>query len=100
MNENLAIPDLSNQSIAAQLSISEVYLRKLFHQHYQTSPRQYLLKQRMQKAMYLLINTTLSITEISVECGFTNLYHFCRTFKQRTGLTPTEYAIKNRFYEI
>ena len=100
MNDNLANPDLSNQGIATQLNISEVYLRKLFNQHYQTSPRQHLLNLRMQKAMYLLINTTLSITEISIECGFTNLYHFCRTFKQRTGLTPTEYAIQNRFYEI
>ena len=50
--------------------------------------------------MHLLISTALSITEISIECGFANLYHFCRTFKQRTGLTPTEYAAKNRFYEI
>ena len=66
----------------------------------QTTPRQYLLNQRIQRATYLLINTTLSITDIAGECGFSNLYHFCRTFKQRTGLTPSEYAAKNRFYEI
>ncbi len=100
MDENISDPDLSNDSIATRLGISEVYLRKLFNQYYQTTPRQYLLTQRMQKAMYLLINTTLSITDIAVECGFSNLYHFCRTFKHRTGLTPTEYAAKNRFYEI
>ena len=100
MNENLSRPDLSNQSIAAHFNISEVYLRKLFNLYYKTTPRQYLLNQRIQKAMYLLISTALSITEISIECGFANLYHFCRTFKQRTGLTPTEYAAKNRFYEI
>lgn len=100
MNENISNPTLSNQSIADQFSISEVYLRKLFNQYYQTSPRQYLLNQRMQKSMHMLVNTTLHITDIAMQCGFSNLYHFCRTFKQRTGLTPTEYAAKNRFYEI
>ncbi len=100
IDANISDADLSNQAIAAHLSISEVYLRKLFNQYYKTTPKQYLLNQRMQKAMYLLINTTLSITAISQECGFSNLYHFCKAFKQRTGLTPTEYAAKNRFYEI
>ncbi len=100
IDEHLADPDLSNQFIARQLNISEVYLRKLFNQHYKTTPKQYLLNQRMQRAMYLLLGTTMSITAISQECGFSNLYHFCKTFKQRTGLTPTEYAAKNRFYEI
>ncbi|MBQ7015560.1 MAG: helix-turn-helix transcriptional regulator [Firmicutes bacterium] len=100
IDEHLADPDLSNQFIARQLSISEVYLRKLFNQFYKTSPKQYLLNQRMQRAMYLLLGTTMSITTISQECGFSSLYHFCKTFKQRTGLSPTEYAAKNRFYEI
>ena len=100
INENLSDPDLNNQSIARQFKISEVYLRKLFNQYDSSTPRQYLLHQRMQKAMYLLINTTLNISDIAPECGFSNLYHFCRSFKQRTGFTPTEYAAKNRFYEI
>ena len=100
INETISNVSLSNQLIADQFNISEVYLRKLFHQYMQTTPRQYLLNQRIQRATYLLINTTLSITDIAGECGFSNLYHFCRTFKQRTGLTPSEYAAKNRFYEI
>ncbi len=100
IDEHISDPDLSNRLIADQLSISEVYLRKLFNQHHKTTPKQYLLNKRMQRAIYLLLSTTLSITAISQECGFSSLYHFCKTFKQRTGMTPTEYAVKNRFYEI
>lgn len=100
IDENIANPELSNQIIANHINISEVYLRKLFNRYYKTTPKQYLLNQRMQRAMHLLLNTTLSITAITQECGFSNLYHFCRAFKQRTGLTPTEYAAQNRLYEI
>jgi AraC-like DNA-binding protein len=33
-------------------------------------------------------------------CGFSNQFHFCRLFKEKTGLTPTEYMKQNRIYKI
>ncbi len=55
---------------------------------------EYLTIRRIEKAMYLLKNTSMSVSSISEECGFTNLSNFNRLFKKITKITPKEY--KNR----
>ncbi len=97
---NLSDASLTNTTVANHLNISEIYLRKLFNKHYKTTPKQYLIDKRIQKASHLLINTQLKVTAISEECGFSSLYHFCRMFKEKTGLTPTQYALKNSIFNI
>ncbi len=100
VDEHLESPELSNTEIANHLGISEVYLRKLFLSHCGTTPRQYILDLRLRKAKELLVDTPLSVCEIAEECGFSSVYHFCRTFKGREGQTPTQYAAANRIYKI
>ena len=100
IEKNLSNPELSNEVIADELKISEVYLRKLFINHIGTSPKQYILDMRIQKAKELLVESPLSVTDISRECGFSSVYHFCRAFKQRTATTPTQFAEKNRIFRI
>ena len=100
IEKNLSNPELSNESIAKELKISEVYLRKLFLNHLGTSPKQYILDMRIQKAKELLVESPLSVTDISRECGFSSVYHFCRAFKKRTATTPTQFAEKNRIFRI
>lgn len=100
LEKNLADPTLSNTRLAAEMGISEVYLRKLFTTYYKTTPKQYILDLRLRKAKQLLVDTTLAVTDISSECGFSSLYHFCRCFKNKTGMTPTEYAKQNRIFQI
>ena len=89
---NLQDPSLSNTQLAAEAGISEVYLRKLFSRHYHTTPKQYILELRLQKARQLLTQSPATVTETAEQCGFSSLYHFCRIFKEKTGLTPTQYA--------
>ncbi len=100
IKENLSDYELSNTLIAREIGISEVYLRKLFFTHKETTPKQYILEQRIKMAKQLLIDTSLSIAVISEKCGFSNPYHFCRAFKERTGFTPTQFALQNRVYNI
>lgn len=100
IENNISDPALSNTALAKTLGISEVYFRKLFFKHYNTSPKQYILDFRIQKAKQMLVDTSFSITVIAGECGFSSLYHFCRAFKQHTGSTPTQYASQNRTYKI
>ncbi|MFQ9800805.1 MAG: helix-turn-helix domain-containing protein [Clostridia bacterium] len=52
------------------------------------------------RAKSLLTNGTHTITSISEECGFSSLYHFCRVFKDKTGMTPTEYAKAGKIFQI
>lgn len=100
IEDNISDLQLSNVTLANHVNISEVYLRKLFLRYIGATPKQYILDLRIQKAKHLLAETILSVTAVSAECGFSNLYHFCRIFKQKTGLTPTEYAESSKSYSI
>lgn len=100
LQESFADSELSNASVAARFQISEVYLRKLFLNKYGITPHQYLLTYRLNRAKQFLVEGYLSVTEIAELCGFSNLYHFSRTFKSRVGDTPTEYMKKNKTMEL
>ena len=95
MEQHIDSPGLTNERLAHEAGISEVYFRQLFLKHYGTTPRQYILNVRMHKARQLLTDGALSIADISNACGFSSVYHFCRSVKERTGETPGEYRRKH-----
>lgn len=97
---HLTDPGLTNQALADHLGISEVYLRKLFLSRYSTTPKQYILKQRLNMAQQLLLDTALSVTQIAERCGFTSVYHFCRAFKDKTGISPSQYGKETRLSQL
>lgn len=97
---NIADTNLCNTTLAQQMKISEVYLRKLFSTYYNTTPKQYILDIRIRKAKQFLLDTPMTVTAISEACGFSSLYHFCRAFKNRTGTSPMEYAKNNKKYKL
>ncbi len=96
IQNNIGSSDISNKILAEKAGVSEVYFRKLFKSCYGISPGQYLLRIKIDKAKQLLRAGQLTITEISVKCGYSNVYHFCEIFKKKTGMTPTEYRKKKR----
>jgi len=100
LEENISDPALSNARLAQEASVSEVYFRRLFAAQYNTTPRQYILDVRINRAKQLLSGSPNTVTAIAEQCGFASLYHFCRAFRSRTGMTPTEYAARNRDYRI
>ncbi len=100
LEEHLSDPGLSNAVLAAQCRISEVYFRKLFAQHYGQTPRQYILNIRIAKAKQLLTESPYTVTYVAEQCGFASLYHFCRVFRERTGVTPSQYAKENRIFRL
>jgi len=55
---------------------------------------QYLLCRRLEESEYLLSQENAIITNISFDVGFSNPSHFCRSFKEHLGLTPTAYIKK------
>ena len=91
---------LANEKIATYCNISEVYLRKLFVKELGVTPRQYLIDLRLQRAKQLLCEGVLKINAVAEICGFANPYHFGRLFKEKTGLTPSEYMKKNMVNKI
>ncbi len=100
INKNIRNPKLSNQIIAEYVNISEVYLRKLFKKKYNITPKQYILDRRIDLAKQLLSQSGDNITSVSEQCGFSNVFHFCRIFKKKTGRTPSDYRDTHRFIGI
>ena len=91
LETHYADQELTNSILAAQIPISEVYFRRLFRAVYQTTPRQYILGLRIQRARELLAGDVMSVGRVAELCGFSGVYHFCRAFRAATGQTPTDY---------
>ncbi|MBQ4527510.1 MAG: helix-turn-helix transcriptional regulator [Clostridia bacterium] len=100
IEKNYGNSDITNTLLAEKCSISEVYLRKLFLKNFNMTPKQYIMDIRINKAKQLLSEGSFKINAVSEQCGFANPYHFSRYFKEKTGLTPTEYMKENMIYEI
>ena len=67
------------------------YLCRIFKQITSLSPMEYVIYYRIEQACKLLATTTLPIIEVSLECGFNDCSYFIRVFKQRKGITPSQY---------
>ena len=100
IHDNYHLSELTNETLAKECNISEVYLRKLFMTHLSTSPKQYILALRVGKAKQMLTEGADKIWAIAEKCGFESSSHFCRTFKEQLGMTPNEYRKRYRIYEI
>jgi AraC-like DNA-binding protein len=100
IENNYSSGEITNTLLAQECNISEVYLRKLFSTQYGTSPRQYIIDTRINNAKQLLTEGILKISAISEKCGFTSPYHFSRIFKEKTGVTPTQYLKEHRKSKI
>lgn len=90
-------PNMTVEELAALCNISASYFRRIFTESYGVSPKRFLTDIRINKAKQLLAEGVLKINTVAESCGFSNQYHFCRLFKERTGMTPTEYMSGNRF---
>lgn len=100
LDKNFFSADITNKELANICNISEVYFRKLFAKVYGVSPHQYIISARINKAKQLLSEGLFKINAIAEMCGFSSTYHFCRIFKQKTGITPTEYMKQNKILKI
>lgn len=82
---------VSLKSIAYELGISQVQLTRLFKQEFRISPNTYATNLRMDKVKKLLINSSLTLEQISEHCGFTDEYHLSKSFKKQFGINPSAY---------
>ena len=100
IENNYQNPELTNTELAKKCNVSEIYFRHIFESCYNMTPKQFIIDMRINKAKQFLADGALKINAIALKCGFSNQYHFCRTFKEKTGLTPTQYMKQNRIYKI
>jgi AraC family transcriptional regulator len=90
INEHLH-QDIKLADLAQLLDMSQFHFSHLFKQAIGTSPYQYLLQQRVERAKQLLKQKERSIMEIALDCGFNSHSHLSKQFRQLTGMTPKAY---------
>jgi AraC-like DNA-binding protein len=90
-NQKLTVEEMANM-----VGYSYHHFRHLFKKHFSVSPIQYVINKRLEKARRLLRYTELSISTITLECGFSNDAQFCTIFKREVGETPR--AFRNSLY--
>jgi AraC-like DNA-binding protein len=85
--------DLSLGKLAEQLGISSHQLSELLNIHLNTNFYEYLNNLRLEEAITLLTQSDYQMTslELAYAAGFNNKNSFYRTFKDKTGTTPSEY---------
>lgn len=74
--------------------VSRYRLLREFEKYYSVTPGKYLQELRIEKAKEMLPATSLNIHEIAGSCGYENVTHFIRLFRNATGMTPGEFRKK------
>ena len=80
--------------LAERANLSPSHFQQLYKQQFGISCYEDLLSAKMKTAQYYLGATMLTVKEIAALCGYDNELCFMHRFKERTGLTPTEYRRK------
>lgn len=91
IDENFSNPDIDIAQICAECFISESGLRRKFHAYYGMSPKRYLLKLRLGKAIDLLTSGAFSVKAVSEMCGFSDEKYFSRAVKSKYGQPPSTF---------
>ena len=84
------------EDIANYLALNRSYLYTIFMNSLGISPKDFLTEFRISRGKEQLALTDLSVEEIAVSCGYRNSLAFGKVFKQKVGITPTQYRNDNR----
>ena len=87
IREKLSVP-----VVARQVDVSPSYLTALFHKNLQISPGEYIRRIKLQESKQMIRENNLNFTEIAAALQYSTVHHFSRQFKEKFGITPTEYA--------
>lgn len=89
--------ELTVDSIAASVAVSGSVCLRCFRQLLDTTPIQYVRHLRVEKAAQLLLTTDRKIRDIGIECGFSDLSYFTKTFREEKGCPPKQFREAGRW---
>lgn len=89
--ENHLNEELSRGLLAKVVFLSEDYVSKIFKNATGMSLPAYIANKRMEKARDYLEHSSLPVSRIAIEVGYSNFSYFSKTFRDFSGMTPNEY---------
>lgn len=94
INKYCLDPGFDRAGLARLSNMSAVNLNRLFKEFFGVTVGGYINNRRMDAAKTLLMNSSNTISEIAIRCGFADIYSFSHSFRRYTGLSPTEWRKK------
>lgn len=85
--------DLSLAELASVAGMSPFHFAREFKRTTGTTPHQYLIKFRIDRAKALLAESRIPLVEVGFRSGFSHQSHFTRLFHRVTGTTPHSYRL-------
>lgn len=89
MEENLEYP-VNCSELAQTVGLSTRQLERLFRKYLDQAPTRYYLKLRLDRARYLLLQTSMPILDVALACGFVSASHFSKCYREYFKRTPSE----------
>jgi len=87
VREKLSVP-----LVADSVDVSPSYMTALFHKHLQISPGEYIRRIKLQESKQMIRDGNMNLTQIANVLQYSTIHHFSRQFKEKFGITPSEYA--------
>ena len=95
IDQNLSQPDLDVKFLTAQMAMSRTSLYNKVKELTGMGANDYINRRRIDKAIILLTQSDMSITEISEQVGFTYQRYFSTLFKEMKGMTPSQFRAQH-----
>ena len=96
LNENLSDADFNVEDLTREVGISRAQLHRKMKEMTGISTGEFIRNLRLEQAARIIREQDVNITQVAYAVGFNNANHFSTIFKRHFGMTPSEYAAKNK----
>lgn len=87
--------NITLDELAQLTNMSLSTFKREFRKIYNSSPGSFFRNKKLEKSLELLKTANLSASEIAYKCGFADISHYSKTFKQHYGVSPTRYKMSH-----
>ena len=91
---------LTVSGLASEIYVSVTTLERYFKQYLNITPCEYIKRKSLSEAMHMLSNHSATVSQVALQCGFSDVSNFIRVFKRSFGKTPYRYIVGSKNNEI
>jgi AraC family transcriptional regulator len=85
--------------LGALVRLSEAHFSRCFRRSFGQSPHAFVIRRRLERAAHHMLTTEASLSDIALQCGFTDQAHLCKHFRHAAGQTPAAWRRTHSSHE-